>query len=194
MCLRVLIADDDPLARMDLRVLLEELGHTVVAEAASGFEACRLARALMPSIAVLDVLMPNGSGVEAAAAMAAERLCPVVLSTGYADIPQLAEAVRAGIVGYLVKPYSRQSLHATLEVAVMRYRELRALETERETFRGSQRESDRVGEAVLTLAHREGITVHEARVRLERKARQLGVNVERVAEALLLMDDLRRQK
>src|SRR6185436_18473062 len=127
---RVLIADDDAVIRMDLKAMLEDLGHEVVGEADNGESACYMARSLKPDLIILDVMMPKMNGLEAAAAINGERLAPVLMLTAYSEAPMIEEATRAGLLAYLVKPFRKQELQPAIEIAMARYRELSALEGE----------------------------------------------------------------
>jgi len=185
--MNVLIADDDALIRMDLRTVLEELGHSVVAEAAGGYEAIRLARQVRPSVAILDVRMPNGSGLEAASAMSRERLCPVVLLTAYSEAPLVEEANKAGVLAYLVKPFSERELMPTLEVAIARFRELLAVETELESLAEKRAAEDAVQRAAACLSRQHTISRAEALRRMEARRVSSGKSLREVAEAILLI-------
>jgi response regulator NasT len=124
---RVLIAEDEALIRMDLREMLEEEGHEVVGEARDGAEAVTLARAARPDIVFMDVKMPNVDGIEAARAIAEESIAPVVMVTAFSQASLVEEAARAGAMGYVVKPFSRNDIVPAMQVAVSRYAEMGVL-------------------------------------------------------------------
>src|SRR5690242_3236401 len=107
---RILIADDDAVVRMDLKAMLEGIGHTVVGEADNGETACYLARSLQPDLIILDVMMPRCSGLDAAEIISKERLGAVMLLTAYSDVPMIEKANRAGVLAYLVKPFRQQEV------------------------------------------------------------------------------------
>ena len=81
--MRILIAEDETIIRLDLRDLLERAGHEVVAEARDGEEAVALAREHTPDLAVMDVKMPNLDGIEAAKRILDDRPIPIVMLTAY---------------------------------------------------------------------------------------------------------------
>jgi len=188
--LSVLIADDDAVIRMDLRAVLEDLGHSVVGEAASGPDACRLARVLRPSVAILDVMMPAGSGLEAAAAISRERICPVVLLTAYSEAPVIEEATRAGVLAFLVKPFARYDLQPAIEIATARFRELLALEGERDALSHEIATVEAVQQAKAVLVRRHAVSDREAQRRLQAQAISSGRSLRAIAEAVLLTADI----
>ena len=108
--MRILIAEDETIIRLDLRDLLERAGHEVVGEARDGEEAVELARELEPDLAIMDVKMPRLDGIEAAQRILDERPIPIVMLTAYGQHELVARAVEAGVFGYLVKPFREQDL------------------------------------------------------------------------------------
>jgi response regulator NasT len=121
--MKILIAEDETIIRLDLRGMLEHAGFEVCAEAGNGEEAVRLARETRPDLAILDVKMPELGGIEAARRMLAERPLPIVMLTAYGDRETVAEAIRAGVFAYLVKPFREQDLVPAIETALARHGE-----------------------------------------------------------------------
>jgi CheY-like chemotaxis protein len=121
--LRILIADDAAITRLDLRRLLEQSGYEVV-EARDGVEAVQVAREQRPDVAILDVSMPRLSGIEAARRICAERPIPIVALTGLSARGIVADAVGAGVFAYVTKPFSSRELVPAIELAFARHREL----------------------------------------------------------------------
>jgi two-component system response regulator DevR len=103
--IRILIADDHEVVRIGLSALLDrQPGFRVVGQADSGQEAIRLARALRPDVVVLDIRMPDGSGIDACRVITTESpATPVVMLTSYADEEALFDAISAGASGYVLK-------------------------------------------------------------------------------------------
>jgi response regulator NasT len=128
--MRVLIAEDEALIRMDLREMLEEEGHEVVGEARDGVEAIDLARKLRPDIVFMDINMPKLSGVEAAQTLGEQRVAPVVMVTAFSQAAYVEQAAAAGAMAYVVKPFSRADILPAMTLAAARFAEASALAEE----------------------------------------------------------------
>ena len=127
MTIRVVIAEDEAIIRMDLRETLEEEGYEVVGETGRGDEVVALVRTLQPDLAVLDVKMPGADGLSAAATLTKEKLCAVLMLTAFSQREVIEQARDAGALAFLVKPFQRSDLVPAIEVAIGRFRELRDL-------------------------------------------------------------------
>ena len=128
--LRVVVAEDEALIRMDLVEMLEEDGYTVVGQAGDGAAAVRLATELRPDLVLLDVRMPVLDGLSAAEQIVGARIAPVVILTAFSQRDLVERAREAGVMAYLVKPFQRKDLLPAIEMAVSRFTELVALEKE----------------------------------------------------------------
>jgi len=127
MPLRVVIAEDEAIIRMDLRESLEDEGYEVVGETGRGDAVLDLVRRTEPDLAILDIKMPGADGLEAARTINAERLCGVLMLTAFSQREVVEEARDAGALAFLVKPFQKSDLVPAIEVALGRFRELRAL-------------------------------------------------------------------
>jgi response regulator NasT len=127
---RVLIAEDEALIRLDLREMLVEEGYDVVGEAGDGESAVRLAEELEPDLIILDIKMPIMDGLAAAERIAAKRIAPVVMLTAFSQRELVERARAAGAMAYLVKPFQKCDLVPAIEIALSRYAEAAALESE----------------------------------------------------------------
>ena len=127
---RVLIADDDPLIRMDLAEMLAEEGFEVVGQVGDGQRAVALAKELRPDLVIMDVKMPGKDGIQAAAEIAAEQIAPVIILTAFAERDLIQRALDAGAMTYLAKPFSKATLLPAIELAAARYADAAALRAE----------------------------------------------------------------
>ena len=127
MTTRVVIAEDEAIIRLDLSETLQEEGYDVVAETGRGDEAVRLVREHKPDIAILDIKMPGLDGLSAAREIAGERLAAVLILTAFSQRDLIERARDAGALGYLVKPFQKAELLPAIEVALGRFKEMKAL-------------------------------------------------------------------
>jgi AmiR/NasT family two-component response regulator len=183
---RVLIVDDEPVIRLDLRTMLEAMGHEVVGEADNGADALQLARTLQPDLVIADLMMPEMDGIELSRRLAKERIAPVLVLTAYSEPEMVMGADRAGVLGYLVKPFREADLAPAIQVAISRYRELRALETQNLNLAQEMQARRRIGRAKRVLMQQLGIAEEDAFRRLQQTAEQTGKPLAEVAEAILL--------
>jgi two-component system, response regulator PdtaR len=181
---RVLIAEDEALIRMDLREMLEEEGHEVVAEARDGAEAVTLARAARPDVVFMDVKMPNVDGIEAARTIAEESIAPVVMVTAFSQATLVEEAARAGAMGYVVKPFSRNDIVPAMQVAVSRYAEMNVLAQQVGDL-AERLETRKVLDRAKGLLMASGLSEPEAFHRLQKLAMDKRKSLREVAEAVV---------
>jgi len=127
MPLRVVIAEDEAIIRMDLRETLEEEGYEVIGETGRGDQAIELVRGLQPDLAILDIKMPGMDGLEAARIINGEKICGVLMLTAFSQREVVEQARDAGALAFLVKPFQKSDLVPAIEVAMGRFRELRSL-------------------------------------------------------------------
>ena len=128
--LRVVIAEDEALIRLDLKEMLEEEGYVVVGQAGDGETAVGLAEQLRPDLVIMDIKMPGLDGISAADRIAERHLAPVVILTAFSQRDLVRRASQAGAMAFLVKPFTKADLGPAIEIAVSRFREISALQTE----------------------------------------------------------------
>ena len=187
--MRILVAEDETIIRLDLRALLEQAGFDVCGEARDGVEAVELARELEPDLAVMDVKMPRLDGIEAARRILEERPIPIVMVTAYGQDEIVSRAVEAGVFGYLVKPFREQDLLPAIQTARARHDELQALRAEAESLADALAARKAIERAKGVLMAKEGLTEQEAFERLRRASQLSGKPLKVVAEALIATFD-----
>ena len=126
--LRILVAEDEAIIRLDLVEMLTDAGYEVVAEATNGVEAIALAKEHLPDIAILDVKMPELDGISAAEQII--EISPVLMLTAFSQRELVERARDAGAMAYVVKPFSISDLVPAIEIAVSRHREQQVLRGE----------------------------------------------------------------
>ena len=183
--MRVLIAEDETLIRLDLRTLLESAGFEVCAEARDGEEAVELACAVQPDLAVLDVKMPQLDGIEAARRILDERPIPIVMLTAYGQDELVSRAVEAGVFGYLVKPFRESDLLPAIQTARARHDELAALREEAESLSEALAARKAIERAKGLLMEKEGLSEQDAFARLRKASQVSGRPLKVVAEAVV---------
>jgi len=188
--LKVLIADDEPLTRLDLRVSLQELGVDVIGEAEDGRQAVELSRSLHPDLVIMDVMMPQMDGLEAARVLREQRLAPVMLLTGYADDEMVARADAAGVMAYVRKPFRKEELLPSIAIAMGRHRERRILEQEIDALKEKMEARKIVGRAKALLMERYNLTEREAFYRIQTKSQMLQKPAHEIAKAIIMASEL----
>src|SRR5512141_156990 len=127
---RVLVAEDEALIRLDLAEMLVEAGYDVVGQASNGEQAVEMATELTPDLVIMDVKMPVMDGITAAEQIGAARICPVVMLTAFSQTELVERARDAGVMAYIVKPFTASDVTPALDIALSRWSELKALEAE----------------------------------------------------------------
>ena len=185
MAIRVVIAEDEAIIRMDLRETLEEEGYEVVAETGRGDEVVDLVRDLAPDLAILDVKMPGMDGLQAAGVITSEKLCAVLMLTAFSQREVIEQARDAGALAFLVKPFQRSDLVPAIEVAIGRFRELRDLTGEIDAL-GEQLEARKlVDRAKGLLIDQVGLSESDAFSFIQRTAMSERVRMRDVADRIL---------
>jgi response regulator NasT len=184
--MRVLIADDEALTRMGLRTMLRAMGHTLSGAAADGLSAFRLACETRPDLAILDIKMPGMDGLAVAEAIAEQCPIPVVMLTAYSERDLVERAASTETVqAYLVKPIREADLAPTIELAAVRFAEWQALCQEAANRQEALESRAVVARAKRLLMQREGLTEHEAFLKIQHRARRERRTMRQVAEETL---------
>ncbi|MFZ0531025.1 MAG: response regulator [Propionicimonas sp.] len=183
--LRVLVAEDEALIRLDLVELLNEEGYSVVAEAGDGEEAVELARKHRPDLVVMDVKMPKMDGITAAAIIAEERIAPVVMLTAFSQRELVERARDAGAMAYVVKPFDASDVVPAIEIAMARFAEIRAVEAEVADLEERFASRKAVDQAKGLLQEGLGLTEPEAFRWIQKTAMDLRKSMREVAEGVI---------
>jgi two-component system, response regulator PdtaR len=183
--LSVVIAEDEALIRLDLKEMLEEEGYLVAGEVGDGASAVDLAQRLRPDLVIMDVKMPGLDGISAAEQISAERLAPVVILTAFSQRDLVKRASDAGAMAYLIKPFTRADLVPAIEIAVSRYQEITALDSEVTGLRDRLEVRKLLDRAKGLLQADRGITEAEAFRWIQKTSMDRRMTMRAVAEEVL---------
>ena len=182
---RIVVAEDEAIIRLDLVETLAEEGYVVVADTGRGDHAVDLVREHKPDVALFDIKMPGMDGLEAARIVSGERLCPVVMLTAFSQRQVIEQARDAGALAYLVKPFQKTDLVPAIELAIGRFAEMTSLEGERDQL-GQQLELRKL------LDRAKGLLIDEHKMSeqdafdfIQKTAMGRRLRMKQVAEAIL---------
>lgn len=188
--IRLVIADDESLIRMNLKETLVSLGYLVVGEAGDGVSVINLARELHPDLVLMDIKMPKLDGIQAAKVLTQEKIAPVLLLTAYSDRELVERAKEAGVVNYVVKPFRDAELLPAIEIALARYQEFLEMDTQIDDLKETLETRKLVERAKGILMDTQGLKEAEA----FRKIQQLSMNTRKpmkeIAQAILLAHEI----
>ena len=183
--IRVLVAEDEALIRMDLVEMLTELGYQVVGEASDGEMAIRLAEELRPDVVMMDVKMPVLDGITAAGKITEQRIAPVVMLTAFSQRELVDRATQAGVMAFLVKPFSLSDLAPAIEVAVSRFNQFVTLENEVADLGERLETRKRVDRAKALLQQVYGLSEADAFRWLQKSAMDRRLSMRDVADVVI---------
>lgn len=183
--MRIVVAEDEALIRMDLVEMLGELGYQVVAQVGDGQAAVDAVRLERPDVVFLDVAMPGRDGLSAAEEIGAEGLAAVVMVTAFSQRETVERATAAGACGYLVKPFTSSDLTPAVEVAVARWGQVQGLSAQVATLRQRLTDRDTVDAAKARLQATFGMSEPEAFALLRRQAMDSRLTLAEVAAQVL---------
>ena len=184
--LRIVIADDEPIIRLDLRKTLENMGHQVVGEAGDGAKAFDVAREMKPDIVILDIKMPELDGIDGAKVITTEGIAPVLLLTAYSQKDLVDRAKDAGVFAYLVKPFKEADLLPAMEIAISRYEEFVELENEVSDLENKLDTRKAVDRAKGILMDQYGLKEQEAFRRIQIQSMNTRKSMREIAEAIII--------
>jgi len=184
--LKLVIADDEPIIRLDLKKTLENMGHQVVGETGDGAKAIDLARSLKPNIVILDIKMPEVDGIDAAKVITTEGIAPVLLLTAYSQKDLIDRAKDAGVFAYLVKPFKEADLMPAIDIAISRYAEFMELESEVTDLENKLETRKAVDRAKGILMDQYGLKEQEAFRRIQVQSMNTRKSMREIAEAIII--------
>ena len=183
--IRVVIAEDEAIIRLDLKESLEAEGYAVIGETGRGDEAIDLVRMLEPDLIILDIKMPGMNGIDAAKVISDEGLAAVILLSAFSQQDLIKEASNAGVLAYLVKPFQRSDLVPSIELALGRFEEISGLKQEAVMLRESLETRKLVDRAKGLLIDNYGLKESDAYRYLQKKAMEDRTTMKAVAEDVL---------
>lgn len=185
MSFRIVLADDETIARRDLVEMLTGLGHQVVGAAADGIEVLRLMKETDPDVVVLDVKMPGIDGLEVA--LKTGTAYPVIIVTAYSEGNLVERAREAGVMAYVTKPFRKADLSAAIELAVSNFLKQSTLQDRVERLSEQLETRKLVEKAKGLLMKTEHLTEEAAHRRLQKISMSKQKSLKAVAEATILM-------
>jgi len=183
--LRIVIADNESIIRMDLKELLEEAGHSVVGEASDGVKAVELTRKHRPDLVIMDIKMPEMDGITAAKIISNEKIAPVLLLTAFSQKEIVEKAKDSGVLAYLVKPVKEANLFPAIEIALSRFQEFAELERELEEVKNSLETRKILDRAKGILMDAYNLSESEAYRRIQQYSMSKRKSIREVAEAIV---------
>ena len=184
--IRILVAEDEALIRMDLVEMLNEAGYEVVAEASDGAQAIELAQLHKPDLAILDVKMPILDGISAAEKIIA--IAPVLMLTAFSQRELVERARDAGVMAYVVKPFSIGDLVPAIEIAISRHLQMRSLADEVADLHERLETRKTIDRAKGILMQALNLSEPEAFSWIQRAAMDRRLTMKQVAEAVISPD------
>lgn len=188
--IKAVIADDESIIRLDLKTLLEEMGHIVVGEAADGQRALELARSMKPDVVIMDIKMPVMDGLDAAKIISEEKLAPVVLLTAYSQKDLVERAKEAGVYAYLVKPFQESDLLPAIEIAISRYLGQQDLQAALGDLEEKLETRKLVDRAKGILMDRYQMNEAEAFRRIQQQSMNQRRTMKEIAEAIIIANEI----
>lgn len=181
----IVIADDEALARMDLKEMLEEAGHKVVGQASDGVEAWKLVKEKSPDLAILDIKMPKMDGLQAAKLIAHDGLAPVLLLTAFGDEEIIEKAKNSMVFGYVIKPVEEKVLFPAIEIAISQYKKKCEMVNRVKSMEKEIEEKQIINRAKALLMKFYKVTEDQAHTQLQKVSMKRGKSMAEVSSMLV---------
>ncbi|MTK11896.1 MAG: response regulator [Clostridiaceae bacterium] len=187
---KIVIADDEPITRMDIREMLEEAGYVVVGEASDGFDAIEICKKHLPNIVIMDIKMPLLDGINASKIIIQEGLADgIILLSAYSDTNFVEKAKDAGVIGYLVKPLDNKSLIPAVEVAMSKSNELKEMKNNMISIEKKLEARKIIEKAKGILMTQQGISEEEAFSMIRNLSMKKRVTMRDIAGIIIMSKD-----
>jgi AmiR/NasT family two-component response regulator len=185
--MRILVVDDEPIIRMDLKEILQKNNCIVVAEASDGETAINLARSTMPDAILMDIKMPGHmDGLEAARIIIEEEICPVVMLTAYNQKELIEQSTAVGVYGYLVKPIKESEVYPALKVAVAKWMGLKQLKVENAELKDKLEKRKVIDIAKGILMDKYNMKERDAYRKIQRLSMEKRLDMSEIAKSIIL--------
>ena len=191
--IRVLLAEDDYLVLMSLRLSLENLGYEVVAEATDGLQAVEQALQKKPDLILMDINMPYLDGIEALKKINEKYVAPSIIITGYSESKLVKRALEAGVFGYLVKPVDARELAPAIDVALKRFEEFTKLSEDLKDTKAALEARKYIEKAKGILMDNLHLSEAEAMKYLQKKSRTKNKKIVVIAKEIIKADQLLKE-
>ena len=183
MSVRILVAEDEALIRMDLVEMLQGAGYEVVAQATNGQEAIDLAIEHKPDLAILDVKMPILDGISGATQII--EFSPVLILTAFSQKDLIERASDAGAMAYVVKPFTINDLIPAIEISISRHRQMKSLALEVSDLHERLESRKLIDRAKGILMKALNLSESEAFSWIQRAAMDRRISMKEVARAVI---------
>lgn len=191
--IRVLLAEDDYLVLMSLRLSLENLGYEVVAEATDGLQAVEQALQKKPDLILMDINMPYLDGIEALKKINEKYVAPSIIITGYSESKLVKRALEAGVFGYLVKPVDARELAPAIDIALKRFEEFTKLSEDLKDTKAALEARKYIEKAKGILMDNLHLSEAEAMKYLQKKSRTKNKKIVVIAKEIIKADQLLKE-
>lgn len=187
---RIIIADDEPITRMDLREILEEAGYEVLGEASDGFDAVELCRKYKPDLVIMDIKMPLLDGLSASKIIHKEELVGgIILLSAYSGKEFIEKATNVGVIGYLIKPIDEKSLLPAVEVALSKGQEFKNIRQDLKKTKNMLDSRKKVERAKGILMSKYALNEEEAYARIRNLSMNKRASMKEIAEMIIVSSE-----
>ena len=184
---RIVVADDEPITRMDLREILTDENYDVVGEASDGYDAVELCRRFKPDLVLMDIKMPILDGIKATEIIMKENLAKgVIMLTAYTGVEFVERAKKTGVMGYIVKPISKVNLIPAIEVAISKSEEILQIKKDMQKTKEKLEHRKTVERAKGILMKNEDLTEEEAYNKIRKLSMDKRCSMGNIAAAIIM--------